>query len=339
MSSYIFSNWNTTSGGIGISYDPGDTFVISEDTNLYAQWVTQYDLNYIANTGNNSNTVLLLNCDGSVASTTFIDTSAGAMDNIITAYGSAQVIADGKFGQCCDFDGVDSYLRVTENTPGTLRLGSGDFCIDFWIKFNTSPSANNAIFSSAVDIGEYTDCYFSSSSNLRWRNDTYTLNANWTPTPGIYYHLAFVRESTWGGIYIDGVRLAYGQFSGAIDINLLNIGKHRDDLLGTERFIDAQIDEFRISKDAARINDTGDPLYRPIDIFTPPSVSYDTSNRGSISGNNTQQIISGADATTVTAIASSGYIFTQWDDGNTNAVRTDTNIIVDATHYASFATI
>ncbi len=36
---YLFVNWNTEADGTGQSYDAGDTFVITESTVLYAQWV------------------------------------------------------------------------------------------------------------------------------------------------------------------------------------------------------------------------------------------------------------------------------------------------------------
>lgn len=34
----IWSSWNTQADGQGVSYDDSDTFVITEDTTLYAQW-------------------------------------------------------------------------------------------------------------------------------------------------------------------------------------------------------------------------------------------------------------------------------------------------------------
>ena len=39
-SSKVFSNWNTAADGSGTSYDPDDTFTITENTTLYAQWVS-----------------------------------------------------------------------------------------------------------------------------------------------------------------------------------------------------------------------------------------------------------------------------------------------------------
>ncbi|MCD7947998.1 MAG: InlB B-repeat-containing protein [Oscillospiraceae bacterium] len=35
---YTFTGWNTQPNGTGTAYQPGDTFVITEDVNLYAQW-------------------------------------------------------------------------------------------------------------------------------------------------------------------------------------------------------------------------------------------------------------------------------------------------------------
>jgi uncharacterized repeat protein (TIGR02543 family) len=37
---YTFAGWNTASDGSGTPYQPGNTFTISENVTLYAQWVT-----------------------------------------------------------------------------------------------------------------------------------------------------------------------------------------------------------------------------------------------------------------------------------------------------------
>ena len=34
----LFTSWNTRSDGTGTSYLPGTTFIVSEDSSLYAQW-------------------------------------------------------------------------------------------------------------------------------------------------------------------------------------------------------------------------------------------------------------------------------------------------------------
>jgi len=43
---YIFDSWNTEADGTGLSYDPGDKFVMgTESVALYAQWVRVYKIN------------------------------------------------------------------------------------------------------------------------------------------------------------------------------------------------------------------------------------------------------------------------------------------------------
>ncbi len=55
-------------------------------------------------------------------------------------------------------------------------------------------------------------------------------------------------------------------------------------------------------------------------------VTYTAGTGGSISGSSTQSIVYEADATAVTAVADSGYTFSQWSDSSTDNPRTDTNI-------------
>jgi uncharacterized repeat protein (TIGR02543 family) len=49
-SGFTFSGWNTASDGSGTPYSPTDTFTISEDTILYAQWTPLYTVTYDGNT-------------------------------------------------------------------------------------------------------------------------------------------------------------------------------------------------------------------------------------------------------------------------------------------------
>ncbi|MEI7957310.1 MAG: InlB B-repeat-containing protein, partial [Verrucomicrobiota bacterium] len=47
-----FARWNTASDGSGVSYDPGDTFDITGDTTLFAEWVaSRHTLSYAAGAG------------------------------------------------------------------------------------------------------------------------------------------------------------------------------------------------------------------------------------------------------------------------------------------------
>lgn len=53
---YTFANWNTAANGTGTTYNPSDTFTISANTTLYAQWtINQYSVFYNGN-GNTGGT-------------------------------------------------------------------------------------------------------------------------------------------------------------------------------------------------------------------------------------------------------------------------------------------
>ena len=52
---YTFSNWNTEADGSGLSYSPGNTFTITADTTLFAQWTPVYTVTYDGN-GNTGGT-------------------------------------------------------------------------------------------------------------------------------------------------------------------------------------------------------------------------------------------------------------------------------------------
>ncbi|WNM20219.1 InlB B-repeat-containing protein [Flavobacterium capsici] len=49
---YTFANWNTAANGSGTTYSQGNTFAISADTTLYAQWtINTYTITYDSNSG------------------------------------------------------------------------------------------------------------------------------------------------------------------------------------------------------------------------------------------------------------------------------------------------
>jgi autotransporter-associated beta strand protein len=67
------------------------------------------------------------------------------------------------------------------------------------------------------------------------------------------------------------------------------------------------------------------------------SVSYSAGANGSISGNTSQTVSHGSNATTVTAVPNVGYSFVAWSDGVLTAARTDTNLQANKSVTATFA--
>jgi uncharacterized repeat protein (TIGR02543 family) len=91
-------------------------------------------------------------------------------------------------------------------------------------------------------------------------------------------------------------------------------------------------------------NSNGDVIDAPASVdpitiadVTSYTLTYAAAAHGSISGTATQVIVSGGNATSVTAVPATGYHFTTWSDASTTNPRTDTNVLGSATKTASFA--
>ena len=79
-------------------------------------------------------------------------------------------------------------------------------------------------------------------------------------------------------------------------------------------------------------------LYAQWTANTPTTytLTYIAGSNGSVTGTLSQTVNSGGSGTTVTAVANSGYHFTQWSDGVISASRTDTNVQSNNSYTAMF---
>lgn len=67
------------------------------------------------------------------------------------------------------------------------------------------------------------------------------------------------------------------------------------------------------------------------------TLNYVAGPYGSIEGNITQSVQSGASGTPVTAVPNSGFYFVSWSDGNTNPTRLDSDVLANLSVTATFA--
>lgn len=196
---------------------------------------------------------LLLHMDGSNGSTTFTDSSSNIFT--VTANGNAQIsTTQSKFGGASGyFDGTGDYL---ESTSSAYLFGTGDFCIEFW--FNAS-----AAFSGTAQ----TFCGVWSSSNFAWIAQatstsvscsfgngsafSTSISNNWTaPSTGTWNHLAITRSGTAAYLFMNGSQLSTATVSTNISgTGTMSIGRNTD---GNQQYFTGYIDEFRITKGAAR---------------------------------------------------------------------------------------
>ena len=71
-------------------------------------------------------------------------------------------------------------------------------------------------------------------------------------------------------------------------------------------------------------------------INAPLTLSYAVGSNGGIAGDISQTVAYGANGTTVTAVAATGFHFVSWSDGVVTAVRTDSNITGNISVSAEF---
>lgn len=170
---------------------------------------------------------------------------------------------------CGVFNGSSSTAQYTNPT----QLGTGNFTIDFWIKygasgtqgnFNKILSAGNTEFHSSLESG--TSLTFNAEVGGSSKG-YYTLS--WTPTLNTWYHLAFVRSGTTFYEFINGVSQSYSTVTAISTNNIDNynaafyIGADVND----SHYLNGNIQEFRISNTA-----------RWTSNFTPPASPYTNSN-------------------------------------------------------------
>lgn len=221
--------------------------------------------------GNDGYTKLMLHCNGVDGSTTFTDDSASA--HTVTAHGNMQIdTAQFKFGSASGLsDGNGDYLQVPDSDD--WYLGTGDFTMDWWIKFNNSTSPNPQRFftqgsgSNLLEVYMYnnkiTFTFTSGGSTLV--NFAMNSGYSWGTT---WHHIAIIRYGTLSYICIDGVAQSISNNSAFGTTSLPNLAADLGFgyiIGGTNYPFNGWVDEIRWSKGIARW--TSFP-------FTPPTEEY-----------------------------------------------------------------
>ncbi len=203
---------------------------------------------------------LLLHCDGTNGSTSFVDTSP--ITKTVTTNGNAQIsTAQSKFGGASAyFDGSGDYLTIPTSTD--FDLGN-TYTIEFWILpntlasnfgilhrgfYTTTTNSWNGLAFSIRYLGTVCRFYFYATTLANEQYIDVSLpfsTTRWT-------HVAMVRNGTTGSVYIDGV--LSGTISGlntpATSTQSLRLGLW-DFSAGNEHF-NGYLDDVRITKGIAR---------------------------------------------------------------------------------------
>lgn len=206
--------------------------------------------------------VLLLHFDGEDGSTTFTDQTGKEW----TAYGNAQIdTAQSKFGGASGlFDGSGDYISAGSSSD--WAFGSGSFTVELFVRF-TSHGSVMSFLSNYVSGGAHGWSFQrrSDTNTIRFNyGDTALIDVSWTPTDGVWYHLAVCRAGTSIRIFVDGTQIGSTVTAGTDISNTsgLNIGRLAG--LGVQYF-NGHMDEVRITKGVARYTSN----------FTPPTAPFD----------------------------------------------------------------
>ena len=218
---------------------------------------------------------LLMHFDGTDGSTTMTDNSPYSQS--CTAQDNAQIdTAQSKFGGASLLlDGTNDRVSVADDS--SLDIGSNNFTLAGWVRFNGSPSGDATFIAKwrlAAGQREFRFYYENASSELRMVLSTtgsneVTIAESWSPSGDTWYHLAASRTGGNIHLFVNGTQLG----SGTSDSSTVNDAGHAvtfgcTDNAGPVAALNGWLDEWIF------LNGTG--IYSS--NFTPPTAAYAINN-------------------------------------------------------------
>ena len=203
-----------------------------------------------------SNTKLLIHSDFDNV-TSFADTSSHA--HSVTANGSVTHSTDkSKFGSSSIyFDKVDDWLSVADSE--SLRLGTGNFTIEFWLYWSNATSWQTILSKGYTDSDGFVIQTQENSTKLvlymSGGGGSEAATETTGGSVGVWHHYAFVRNGATVKIYRDGVETGSGSGStvgtNLVSTDVLNIGATDVPSPGSYEF-GGYLEDLRITKGVAR---------------------------------------------------------------------------------------
>lgn len=158
-----------------------------------------------------------------------VDTSSNGF--AITRAGDVRPVSDTPFAQKGDgrwsgYCGVSTADYVNVTPSSSMALGTGDFTIEFWARFETSVSRNTVLFwPSNTPNGQAGSIQSYGGTLYLYYGNGSTVTVAFTPQVGVWYHFASVRSSgtiTW---YINGeVKASIADSTNMQALTTLSIG-------------------------------------------------------------------------------------------------------------------
>lgn len=227
--------------------------------------------------GINSNTKLMLHCEGADASTTFTDSSPDALT--ITPSNCEIDTAAYKFDTSSAlFNGSTSYLSVPASTNWDL-CSQTNVIVEGWVK-HTDHVGAETYFCRYVDSNNFWKFWHSHAAGVSFYARStagviVSLASTGTGAGEIedtnFHHVLLAKIGTEYGVYLDGQQYAHGSNADTITLTgEMHIGNNDNN----QDYFDGHMDEMRIHFS----NYFGlAPVAGLTDSFTPPTAPYSLS--------------------------------------------------------------
>jgi len=220
-----------------------------------------------------SDVTLLVNFDGTNGQTTATDRSLVA--NTLTFHGTAALSTSApKFGTASVNGGGSSVDGVTTpvSAAGPLDLSTGDFTVEYWVKPNAYHTYGQPLVYCATNTPAVVGWFAALSAGdgtsmaIGGGLGTHAFPHNFSlVTPGVWTHIALVRQGTACDLFVDGVA-AGGTPAITGSIGTDTSIQMRTGVPEYGAGFDGGIDEVRITKGLCR--------YPPGVAFTPPAIPF-----------------------------------------------------------------
>jgi hypothetical protein len=202
-------------------------------------------------------------------------TNAGIFDNTgknnLETVGNAQISTSvKKYGTgSMEFDGTGDYL-VSSGANQNLNVGSGNFTIEGWFYFNSTPSTMGLFQMSATAGGfvgnQSANLAVATASSTTWQiyaKNTFTISSTTSVPVTTWTHFALVRNGTDTNLYINGTSvISLASDTTVYNTPYLGVGGIFDN---SSYLLNGYIDDLRITKGIARYTAN----------FTPPTAPFE----------------------------------------------------------------
>jgi hypothetical protein len=170
------------------------------------------------------------------------------------------------------FDGTGDYLTTPANAA--FGFGTGDFTVEFWVNFTTTTGRQDLVWWGVDGANRGGLIWNLTAGNLTYYISPTVANAinyAWTPVTGIWYHIAFVRNSGSSKLYINGVQggSTYADTKNYSTSNLVTIGR---DNSAASSYLTGYISNLRMVNGTAVYTSTFTPSTTPLTAVTNTSL-------------------------------------------------------------------